>query len=94
MAAFAKLAFTPTTMKLHFFFNGFNLKLPLTQFTQLPLWFALTVTQAAVIFQPKISVWPGQVHSTPLPLPHLLIVPMAQGAQVGGKKGQTAAIRE
>lgn len=90
MASFAKLAFIPTTMKLHSIKKS-NRKLPLTQFTQLPLWFALIFTQAALIFQSKINVWPGQLHNTPLPLPHLLIVLTAQHAQVGGKKRPTAA---
>lgn len=38
MAAFVKLAFTQTTIRLYSF-REFNLKLPLTHMTQLPLWF-------------------------------------------------------
>lgn len=92
MAPFVKLAFSPTTIKLYSF-SKFNLKLPLTHMTQLPLWFALTVTQIALIFQSKIRIWPGQLHSIPLPLPHLLIVLMAQQAKVGGRKEKQSNMR-
>lgn len=61
MAASAKLAFTPTTIKLHSF-NEFNVKLPLTQFTQLTLWFVLIFTQAELILQSKLVF--GQVSPT------------------------------
>lgn len=85
MAAFVRLAFTPATIKLYSS-SEINLKLPLTHMTQFPLWFALTFTQTALIFLSKIRVWPDQLHSIPLPLPHLLIVLMSQGAQVGGRR--------
>lgn len=52
MAAFVKLAFIPAPIKLYSF-SEFNLKMPLTCMTQLPLWLALTFIQTALIRNTK-----------------------------------------
>lgn len=83
MAAFVRLAFTAAT-KLDSF-SEINLKLPLTH-DPVPIMVCINIHTDSTNISIKNK---GLARSAPqhlLPLPHLLIVLMAQGAQVGERR--------